>query len=333
MRALVTGGTGFVGGALVRALVARGDQVRVLARATSKTQALEALGVEIVRGDILDRASIEAALDGCDTLFHAAALYDLWGLDETELLRTETEGTRNAMEAALTVGTKKVVYTSTAVAIGEAKGQVASEDTPHRGYFLSIYEKAKHAAEQVACTYLDKGLPLVLVNPAGIYGPGDRKPTGRFIVSLLNGWIPALFPGWMSLVYIDDAVQGHVLAADQGRIGARYILSGTTATLTELGGLACRLAGRWPPLTIPALLAAPYAAGGEALALLTRRPPVLSWETYRLAAHGFRADGSKAAAELGLHYIDKEAGLSRTINWCWEQGLLKRRPACSKLAS
>jgi dihydroflavonol-4-reductase len=134
MRALVTGATGFVGGALVRALVARGDQIRVLARTTSKTAALEALGVDIARGDILDHASIVSALDGCDTLFHAAALYDLWGLDEAALNATETEGTRNAMEAALSAGLAKVVYTSTAVAIGEAKGQVATEATTHRGH-------------------------------------------------------------------------------------------------------------------------------------------------------------------------------------------------------
>ena len=333
MRALVTGGTGFVGGALVRALINRGEQVRVMARATSKTDTLESWGVEIVRGDILDRGSIEAALVDCDTLFHAAALYDLWGLDEAELLRTETEGTRNAMEAALTVDVEKVIYTSTAVAIGETKGQVAVEDTKHRGYFLSIYEKAKHAAEQVAFSYLDKGLPLVSVNPAAIYGPGDGKPTGRFIVSLLNGWVPALFHGAISLVYIDDAVLGHILAADKGRVGERYILSGTIDTLTELGGLACRLAGRSPPLTVPGPLAAPYAAGGEALSRITRRPPVLSWETYRLAAHGFRADGSKAVDELGLQYIDREEGLARTINWCWEQGLLRHRPACCKVTS
>ena len=215
MRALVTGGTGFVGGALVRALVASGAQVRVLARPTSQTEALEDLGVEIVRGDILVRASIEAALEGCDTLFHAAALYDLWRLDEAELLATETEGTRNAMAAALAVGVAKVVYTSTAVCIGEAKGQVATETTAHRGYFLSRYEKAKRAAEQVAFAYMDKGVPLICVQPAAIYGPGDRKPTGRFITSLLNGRVPALFSGWVSLVYIDDAARGHVLAAEK----------------------------------------------------------------------------------------------------------------------
>lgn len=328
MRALVTGGTGFVGGALVRALVAGGAHVRVLARPTSQTEALEALGVEIVRGDILVRASIEAALAGCDTLFHAAALYDLWGLDEAELVATETEGTRNTMEAALAVGVAKVIYTSSAVCVGEGKGQIATETTAHRGYSLSKYEKAKYAAELMAFAYLEKGVPLVCVQPAAIYGPGDRKPTGRFIINLLNGWVPALFPGWVSLVFIDDAARGHVLAAEKGQIGERYILAGAVGKLTKLGQQVCRLAGRWSPPTIPALLAAPYALGGEALSRLTRRPPVLSWETYRLAAHGFRADGRRTAAELGLAYTDLEEGLTRTINWYWEQGLLRRRPAC-----
>ena len=328
MKALVTGGTGFIGGALVRALVAGGAHVRVLARSTSQTAALEELGVEIVRGDILVRASIEAALTGCDTLFHAAALYDLWGLDEAELLATETEGTRNAMAAALVVGVDKVVYTSTAVCIGEAKGQIATETTVHRGYFLSNYEKAKHAAEQVAFEYVDKGVPLICVHPAAVYGPGDHKPSGRFIINLLNGRVPALFPGWMSLVYIDDAARGHVLAAESGRVGERYILAGTVSPLNELGRLVCQLAGRRSPPTIPAPLAAPYALGGEALSRLTRSPPVLSWDTYRLTAHGFRADGSRAAAELGLAYTDPEEGLTRTINWYWEQGLLRLRPAC-----
>ncbi len=328
MRALVTGGTGFVGGALVRALVAGGAYVRVLARATSRTETLEALGVEIVRGDILVRPSIEAALAGCDTLFHTAALYDLWGLDAAELLATETEGTANAMAAALAVGVGTVVYTSTAACIGEAQGRVATETTVHRGYFLSSYEKAKYAAEQVAFAYADKGAPLICVQPAAIYGPGDRKPTGRFIINLLNGRVPALFAGWVSLVYIDDAARGHVLAAENGRVGERYILAGTVGKLTKLGQRVCRLAGRRSPLTIPAPLAAPYALGGEALSRLTRRPPVLSWETYRLTAHGFRANGSRAAAELGLTYTDPEEGLTRTINWYWEQGLLRRRPAC-----
>ena len=313
MRALVTGGTGFVGGALVRALVAGGAQVRVLARPTSQTEALETLGVEIVRGDILIRASIEAALAGCDILFHAAALYDLWGLDEAELLATETEGTRNAMEASLAVGVAKVVYTSTAVCIGEAKGHVATETTVHRGYFLSSYEKAK-----LAFAYVDKGVPLICVQPAAIYGPGDRKPTGRFIINLLNGQVPALFPGWVSLVYIDDAARGHVLAAESGRVGERYILAGTVGKLTELGRLAA------------GLVAADHSrSAGRALRARRRGPVAPDPQTAgSVVGNPPRFPRRREAYELGLN-TDQEEGFTRTINWYWAQGLLRRRPACS----
>ena len=224
MSILVTGGTGFVGGAIVRALVKQNGHVSVLARQTSKTEHLTAQGVEIIHGDILNRASIEAAVQDCDTLYHAAALYDLWGLDEYSLIQTEVEGTRNVLEAALKHDIKKVIYTSTSLTIGERKGEIGTETTEHRGYFLSKYEQAKFEAEQVALSYLDKGLNIIIVNPAGVYGPGDLKPTGRTIINLLNGRYPTLFKGINSLVYIDDVGIGHVLAADKGRSGERYIL-------------------------------------------------------------------------------------------------------------
>jgi dihydroflavonol-4-reductase len=193
MSVLVTGGTGFVGGAIVLALVKQGNNVRVLARRTSKTEYLTAQGVEIAYGDILDKESIKSALQGCDILYHAAALYDLWGLDEKALIQTEREGTQNALDAALTVNIGKVIYTSTALTIGEPKGEVGTETTEHRGYFLSKYEKAKFEAEQIALSYLKKGLPLIIVNPASVYGPGDLKPSGRAIIDFINGRMPGLF--------------------------------------------------------------------------------------------------------------------------------------------
>lgn len=328
MSTLVTGGTGYLGSALVRILVEDGKHVRVLARPTSKTQHLEELGVEIARGDILDPASIQSALQDCDVLYHAAALYDLWGLDKKELMRTECEGTRNVLEAAQQTQVDRIVYTSTAVVIGERKNEVGTETTEHRGYFLSAYERAKFEADRIVRTYLDQGLPIVTVNPAGVYGPGDLKPTGRTVIDLLNRRVPALFTGTTSIVYLNDAARGHLLAATKGRIGERYILCSHTASLTELGREIGRLGGVRIPFTIPAPLASPYAFAGECFSHLTKRPPVLSKETLRLVAHGFRVDGSRAAKELGLEYTPLEEGLRAAMQWYWEQGLLKRQPAC-----
>ncbi|MGD0918282.1 MAG: NAD-dependent epimerase/dehydratase family protein [Thermodesulfobacteriota bacterium] len=330
MKALVTGGTGFVGGAIVRELIKRGDQVRVLARRTSKTEHLTVQGVEIVYGDILDKPSIETALQGCDTLYHAAALYDLWGLDEQTLMQTECEGTRNALEAALASSISKIIYTSTAVTIGERRGEVGTEATQHRGYFLSKYERAKFEAEQVAMSYLDKGLPIIMVNPAGVYGPGDFKPTGRATIDLLNGRMPGIFKGLNSLVYLDDVGAGHVLAAKKGRVGERYILCGNIVTLKDWSELLCQLSGTKTPSTIPTFFVGMYASFGEMVSRLTKRPPVLSRETFRIASHGWQVDGSKAVKELGIKYTPLEEGLRKTIVWYWKQGLLKRKPACVK---
>ena len=328
MTTLVTGGTGYLGSALVRQLVERGEKVRVLARPTSNTQHLEELGVDIARGDILDPATLPGALHNCDVLYHAAALYDLWGLDANDLMRTECDGTRNVLEAAQQAQLDRIVYTSTAVAIGERKNHVGDETTQHRGYFLSAYERAKFEADRIVQTYIDQGLPIVTVNPAGIYGPGDLKPTGRTVVDLLNGRVPALFTGATSIVYLDDAARGHLLAAAKGRIGQRYILSAHTASLKDLGREIGRLGGVRVPFTIPAAMASPYAFAGEWLARFTKRPPVLSRDTFRLVAHGFRVDGSRAKDELGLEYTPLEDGLRAAMQWYWEQGLLKRKPAC-----
>ena len=328
MGTLVTGGTGFVGGAIVRALVKQGDNVRVLARRTSKTDHLKAMGIEIAYGDILDKESIKAALQGCDTLYHAAALYDFWGLDKLILMRTEVDGTRNALEAALRAGVDKVVYTSTSVTIGERKGEVGTEVTQHRGYFLSKYERAKFEAEQVATSYLGKRLPIIIVNPAGVYGPGDFKPTGRFMIDLLNGRIPSLSAGVSSFVYIDDVGMGHVLAAQKGQVGERYILCERVIKMPDIANLICQLSGAKMPSIVPTFLAGAGAWLFEMASRFTKRPPVISSETFRLIVHGFQVDGSKAVKELGIKYTPLEEGIRETILWYWKQGLLKRKPTC-----
>jgi len=328
MSILVTGGTGFVGGAIVRALLKQGNQVRVLARRTSKTDHLTAQGVEIAYGDILDQASIEVALEGCETLYHVAALYDLWGIDAQALMKTNVEGTRYALEAALKTGVSKVVYTSSSITVGEGKGEVGTETTQHRGYFLSKYEQAKFEAEQVARSFIDKGVPIIMVNPAGVYGPGDLKPSGRSVVAFLNGRVRGLFGSSSSYVYIDDVGTGHVLATSKGRIGERYILSGNVLTMEEFAGVLSQLSGAKIPPTVPVFLASMNTFFGEMVSRFSKRPPVLSKETFQLLSHGFQVDGSKAVKELGLEYTPFEEGMRRAIIWYWKQGLLKRKPIC-----
>lgn len=328
MAALVTGGTGHVGSAIVRELVGRGERVRVLARRSSRTEELGRLGVEIAYGDILDRTSIEAALEGCDTLYHAAAIYEFWIRDERALVRTEVEGTRNALEAALRRGVSKVVYTSTALTVGERRGAVGNEQTRRRPYYLSRYERAKVEAERVALEYLARGLAVVVIQPAAVIGPGDLKPTGQGILNVLNGRIPALFPGTATVVDVDDVAAAHVAAAARPA-GERYLVAAESVSAPEFFGVACELAGRPRLPMVPAPVARLFAEFEELRARLTGRPPRLTREALRLLVHGFRLDGSKAARELGLRYRPYRESLRRAICWYWQQGLLERRPACA----
>jgi dihydroflavonol-4-reductase len=327
MRALVTGGTGFVGGAVARELLDRGHSVRAFARASSKTRALEAFGVEIARGDVLDRDSFTAALAGCDTLFHAAAIYEMYIPDREALMRTEIEGTRNAFEAALAAGVGNVVYTSTSACVGERRGETGNEQTAHRGYHLNDYEEAKYKAELVAREYAER-IPTVTIRPAAVLGPGDLKPTGTSIVNFLNGKLPAIFHGVLTYVAINDVAAAHVLAAEQERRGETYCLAESVLTTGELFRMLADLSGRRRPLTVPAWIAGIYANYEEWKAGRTGKPPLMTKASYRLATHGFRVDGSRAARELGFTYTSVETTLREALEWYWTNGLLSKRPAC-----
>lgn len=328
MTTLVTGGTGFVGGAIVAALRARGDAVRVLARPASRTAHLEAMGVEIARGDILDRPSVDRALDGCRWVYHAAAIYAFWVPDRAALMRTEVDGTRAVMEAARAAGVERVVYTSTTMAIGEPRGQVGDETTVHRGYFNTAYEEAKYKAERVVDEYVAQGLPAVIVNPGGVYGPGGVTPSVTAVIGAVNGQLPAIFGGMLSMVYVADVAEGHLRAMARGRVGQRYILSGEILDSAEFVGRACDMAGTRRPRVLPMAVGRVLARLGEPIARVTGRPPLVARDTIAMLAHGMRLDGSKASRELGLRYTPYDEGMRAGLQWYWEQGLLMRKPAC-----
>ncbi len=328
MRALVTGGTGFVGGVIVRKLLGRGVSVRVLARVSSDTTGLdEEPGVEIARGDILDRDSVALALEDCDILYHAAAIYEMFTTDRDKLMRTEIEGTRNAFEAALAAGVGRVVYTSTSACVGERRGETGNEETEHRGYFLTLYEEAKYRAELVAREFGER-LRVAIIRPAAVLGPGDLKPTGQSIVEFLSGKLPAIFPGVLTYVASDDVAEGHIRAAEREKWGETYCLAARALSTEEFFQMIGELAGVRRPVKVPAWMAGLFASLEEWKARRTGHPPLLTKAAFRLATHGFRVDGTKARRELGIEYTPVEQALREAIRWYWCEGLLTREPKC-----
>jgi dihydroflavonol-4-reductase len=222
---LVTGGTGFVGAHVVRALLARSGSVRCLVRPTSRRSNLEGLPVEIVEGDLTDPASLVRAMRGVGALYHVAADYRLWTKDPGELRRTNVGGTENVLTAASEAGVARIVYTSSVGALGlTADGSAADEETPAaRDTIVGHYKKSKFDAERVAEAYAAKGLPVVIVNPSTPVGELDVKPTptGQLVVDFLNRRLPAYVDTGLNLVDVRDVAAGHLLAAEKGRPGEK----------------------------------------------------------------------------------------------------------------
>jgi dihydroflavonol-4-reductase len=327
MTTLITGATGFIGGHLVKELVRRGEVVKVLVRKTSDTSKLQALGVELAYGDITDKKSVTAALQGCERLYQLAAVYEMWLPDRQRYYRVNVDGTKNVLAAALDAGVSKVVYTSTSETIGEAKGDRKTETTQHRGYHLSDYGKSKYFAEQEAMKFCQMGLPIVCVNPTSVYGPEDFKDqaVGKAIIDFLNGKLPGQFGSYINFVYIDDVVKGHILAMEKGKVGESYILAGDQDTLTkDCINLLAQLSGVTKiPRELPAWLVRVMALALETTSALTRKPPMLARDAVRIRLYGIRADNTKARTELGITFTPLREGLTRTIQWYRDNGYAK----------
>ncbi len=321
---LVTGATGFVGGGIARRLLADGRDVRALTRRPGDAGALAALGIEVVGGDVLDAASVERAAQGCEVVYHAAGMNGFCFPDPGPMRAANVTGTGTVVEACARAGVRRIVYTSSAAAIGEAAGVVATEDTPHRGWFLSEYERSKHDAERVALESAGRhGIELVCVSPASVQGPGRTGGTARLILDYANGRLRALVRSRFSLVDIDDCSAGHVLAEKHGQAGRRYLLSGVCVTTEEAIATLRRLTGierRTVMLPRIAALAAGTATGRIARA--RGRRPKLCREMVATLLHGHAYDGSRATAELGLTYRPFDDMVRRTLSWYVDQGMV-----------
>ena len=324
-RVFVTGCSGVVGRALVERLDSRGDEVVALARSPEAAETLASLGAQIAPGNLLDEDALCRAMEGSSVAFNVAGVNALCVDDPAPMLSTNSDGPAVAVRAAARAGVTRVVHTSSAATIGEPHGEVGREHTPHRGWYLSTYERSKTSGERAAFeSGRDAGVEVVCVNPSSVQGPGRASGTARFLLAFLDGRLKVFVQTNVSLVDIADCTEGHLLAAERGTPGERYLLNGMTLTLTEALELAAEVAGvdRRPRLLPrPVALGAAYVV--EHAFQLARRNPPFCREMAKTLLHGHRYDGSRAERELGLRYTDPRETVRKTVEWARGAGLLR----------
>jgi dihydroflavonol-4-reductase len=327
MRALVTGATGFVGAAVVRALLAEGWQVRVLVRGASDRRNIASLPVAQAVGDLTDAASLKPALEGCEAAFHVAADYRLWAPQPRELYRTNVDGTSNLLDAARRAGVRRIVYTSSVATVGiPADGRPGAEDSPAGlADMIGHYKRSKFLAEERAREAAGQGVPVVIVNPSTPIGPGDVKPTptGQIVLDAARGRTPAYVDTGLNIVHVDDVAAGHLLAYHRGRIGERYILGGEDMTLRQILTLIAQLAGRRPPrIRLPHGAVLPVAYVAELYARLTGRRTRVTVEGVRMARKRMFFSSAKAVHELGYRWRPPSEAFSDALRWFKDNGYL-----------
>lgn len=318
----LTGATGFIGSRLVRRLLAQGvaTRVRVWARPTSRTAELEQLGVEVVRGDLLDVAGLARALAGVDVAFHLAAHYDVGLVDAAAMERTNVGGTRAFLAAVERAGTPRVLYVSTTAALGPVPETVeGDEDTQHGSRYVCVYERTKTEAHRLALAAQARALPLIVVCPAMVYGPGDEGPNGRYIRDLLRGRVPGMprHPSWFSYVHVDDVVEGLLLAAERAPPGSVYVLSGEHRSLNDFTKEVARLAGvRVPLLRLPTIAVRLTGSVMDAVSRVTgwRLPVTRENADFSVVGRVLHSH-ERATRELGWRPRALAAGLPETVAW------------------
>jgi dihydroflavonol-4-reductase len=317
----LTGGSGWVGGALLRRLVADGRHVRALARSDRAESIVTAAGAEPVRGDLLQPGDWEGRLAGCDTLFHVAGEV---AMCDRRRLEVNVTGTRTVVAAAARAGVRRIVFTSSAATIGEPAGTIATEDTPHSGHYLSGYARSKHLAEQAALADAARlGVDLVSVNPSSVQGPGRTYGSARIFIGFLSGKLRWSVHTRMPLVFVDDTVAAHLAAEAKGRPGDRYLINGWSPTVAEAVATLGRVAGIDRRVRyLPSWMFTTAATLVEGAWRVVGKEPPLCRAMAREVGHGHNFDGSKAERDLGLRYTQPEEWLAETVRWYREQGVI-----------
>lgn len=325
MNAAVTGATGFVGSHVARALVARGDAVRVLVRPGANTRAIRDLPVSIATGDLRDRSSLDSFVRGARQVFHVAADYRLWARRPGELFQSNVEGTRHLFDACRNAGVERIVHTSTVATIAVPRGAVLPDETvaADMAEMIGPYKQSKFLAEQAALAAAAGGLDVVIVNPTTPIGPGDWKPTptGRMVLDFLRGRMPAYIDTGLNVVAVEDVARGHLIAAERGRSGQRYLLGGRNVSLQQLWQMLASICGRRAPsIRIPVAVAMAVAIGSEAVARVCGTEPFVPLDAVRIARHPMFVDTAKAERELGFTPGGVEDALERAVRWFVDEG-------------
>jgi len=336
MNCFITGASGFIGANLVHELTVRGHRVRALFRRGADLRGLEGASFESVEGDICDRASLDRHMSGCDWCFHVAASYHLWLKDYSTMYAANVEGTRNVLEAAGAAGCKRIVYTSTVGCIGLPKaagGQVIPTDEScliSERQLTNHYKRSKWQAEQVALSLAQKGFPIVIVNPTAPVGPRDVKPTptGKVIVDFLNRDMPAYLETGLNWVHVRDVAVGHILTAEKGRVGERYILGNANGnwTMKHVFEILEKITGTpSPKLRIPYVVALMAAHADETISKFTGKAPRAPLGGVRMAKYKMFFNPSKAVNELGLPQTSPTTALEDAVEWFRARGYVHAR--------
>lgn len=331
MTTLVTGAAGFLGSHVTRQLAARGENVRVLMRASSTNRAIADLSLEYVTGDLRDAASLDRAMNGIQRVFHVAADYRLWAKRSQDIYDSNVGGTKNLLDAAKRAGVEQLIYTSTVATLAVDRPELPNERTDARlEEMVGHYKRSKWLAEKEALDAAKAGLPVIVAMPTTPVGPWDWKPTptGKIIVDFLNGKMPGYVETGLNFVGVEECAAGHLLVAEKGKIGERYLLGGENLTLKGMLDILASLTGLpAPKLKIPHGLALGVAYAETAFSRLIRREPQIPVEGVKIARHMMFVDTSRAQRELGFAPGPVAAALDRAVRWYQANGYVSKRRA------